>query len=183
MFFDIFTPEVDSSIQYAQWQMEEMNGVKQFTEELAGTVGSALTHSPRSSTMIQKCIEAFVLREVTFCQVRAEKNMNATREAVGHYVEGDQTMSDNSSGALGSLPLLDMPGANSAGPSTEFKINSDGFAPPNLSTDPLAEMSNSINSSSAADGQAPVCTPEDAGDPFGFKNSYSNLYSQNQTGE
>ncbi|ANP26650.1 hypothetical protein DAD186_00910 [Dermabacter vaginalis] len=178
MKLNILFSEVDSSIEYAEWQMSEMEHVKSFTEETTQAAASALSHSPFSAIMVERCLQFFVLNEVDHCYNRASINMEATREAVGHYADGDQQMSENSSQAMNSLNIPDMPGVNTSGtqgiPYIEGPI--DVSKPYEFSNDvPLLTsetLPGAFNQSLQTEDPShpPVCTPEDAG-PFKYQTS------------
>lgn len=104
-----------ATAQDASAQLDELEGVADRTNEAMGDASSALQHSPMSSTAAQRCLEFFVLYEVTYCQERARTNVDSTLTAVQHYVYGDSFMADSSNSASSSLPQLDIPGVNGSG--------------------------------------------------------------------
>lgn len=104
-----------ATAQDASAQLDELEGVADRTNEAMGDASSALQYSPLSSTAAQRCLEFFVLYEVTYCQERARSNVDSTLSAVQHYVYGDGLMADSSNGASSSIPLIDAPGVNGSG--------------------------------------------------------------------
>lgn len=99
-------------------QVAELKGVLDMTDQAVGEAGSALEHSPASSTAAMKCLEYFVRYEVESCYARAENTISCTGEACMRYFEGDSQMASQSQQAESNTAKPDIPGF--AGGSSRF---------------------------------------------------------------